>query len=183
MSTRIAIGFVALAIAGAAASVRAQTLGIGDPAAEARSQVVRQGRARQGVRAGQELRRRVLGDLVRSLRTSIPHLTELQKKHPDVTFIGVSVFESDQAARRAVRQGDGRQDGLSRGHRRRPRRARAEATVPWPRPGWRPPDRTGIPTAFIVNKEGKIAWIGHPMEHGEAAREDRRRTLGSQDSR
>ena len=22
----------------------------------------------------------------------------------------------------------------------------------------------GIPTAFIVNKEGKIAWIGHPME-------------------
>ena len=22
----------------------------------------------------------------------------------------------------------------------------------------------GIPTAFIVNKEGKVAWIGHPME-------------------
>ena len=22
----------------------------------------------------------------------------------------------------------------------------------------------GIPTAFIVNGEGKIAWIGHPME-------------------
>src|SRR5262245_54681841 len=28
-------------------------------------------------------------------RTSIPHLTELQKKHKDVTFIGVSVFERD----------------------------------------------------------------------------------------
>ena len=24
-------------------------------------------------------------------------------------------------------------------------------------------DQNGIPTAFIVNKEGKIAWIGHPM--------------------
>ena len=24
--------------------------------------------------------------------------------------------------------------------------------------------QNGIPTAFIVNKEGKIAWIGHPME-------------------
>ena len=22
--------------------------------------------------------------------------------------------------------------------------------------------QNGIPTAFIVNKEGKIAWIGHP---------------------
>ena len=25
-------------------------------------------------------------------------------------------------------------------------------------------EQNGIPTAFIVNKEGKIAWIGHPME-------------------
>src|SRR5438132_6593800 len=29
--------------------------------------------------------------------TSIPHLTELQKKHKRVTFIGVSVYEHDQA--------------------------------------------------------------------------------------
>src|SRR5882724_10852622 len=28
-------------------------------------------------------------------RTSIPHLSELQKKHKDVVFIGVSVFERD----------------------------------------------------------------------------------------
>ena len=31
-------------------------------------------------------------------RTSIPHLTELQRQRPDVTFIGVSILESDQAA-------------------------------------------------------------------------------------
>src|SRR5262249_53250212 len=31
-------------------------------------------------------------------RTSIPHLTELQKKHKDVTFIGVSVYENNQDA-------------------------------------------------------------------------------------
>src|SRR5579859_1941734 len=29
-------------------------------------------------------------------RESIPHLTELQKKFKDVTFIGVSAFENDQ---------------------------------------------------------------------------------------
>ena len=28
-------------------------------------------------------------------------------------------------------------------------------------------DQNGIPTAFIVNKEGKIAWIGHPMSMDE----------------
>src|ERR1700722_11724957 len=31
-------------------------------------------------------------------KTSIPHLTELQKKNKNVTFIGVSVFERDAAA-------------------------------------------------------------------------------------
>jgi tetratricopeptide (TPR) repeat protein len=25
-------------------------------------------------------------------------------------------------------------------------------------------EQEGIPTAFIVNKDGKVAWIGHPME-------------------
>jgi hypothetical protein len=24
--------------------------------------------------------------------------------------------------------------------------------------------RDGIPSAFLVNTQGKIAWIGHPME-------------------
>ena len=24
-------------------------------------------------------------------------------------------------------------------------------------------DRNGIPSAFLVNKQGVIAWIGHPM--------------------
>ena len=41
----------------------------------------------------------------------------------------------------------------------------------------------GIPTAFIINKEGKIAWIGHPMSDGEAAREGHRRHMGHQDGR
>jgi len=31
-------------------------------------------------------------------KATIPHLTKLQKEHPDVTFIGVSVFENDTSA-------------------------------------------------------------------------------------
>src|SRR5439155_17573524 len=29
-------------------------------------------------------------------------------------------------------------------------------------------DQNGIPTAFVINKQGKIAWIGHPMNLKES---------------
>lgn len=99
-------------------------------------------------------------------RTSIPHLTELQKKHKNVTFIGVSVYEDDQAkvkpfvsemgskmaycvAMDKVKPGGGRTDGLMA-------KTWMEAA-----------GQGGIPTAFIVNGDGKIAWIGHPMSMEE----------------
>ncbi|MGP8221196.1 MAG: hypothetical protein ACLQPI_17315, partial [Limisphaerales bacterium] len=33
-------------------------------------------------------------------------------------------------------------------------------------------DQNGIPTAFIVNQQGRIAWIGHPMTLDEKTLED-----------
>ena len=95
-------------------------------------------------------------------RTSIPHLTELQKKNADVTFIGVSVWERDQAkvkpfvdemgdkmAYRVAVDAVGEKENGSEG---------AMAKTWMTAAG-----QDGIPTAFIINKEGKIAWIGHPM--------------------
>ena len=93
---------------------------------------------------------------------SIPHLTDLQKKNPDVTFVGVSVFEQDQdkvrpfveqmgdkmayrVAMDAVPDKEGPQKGAMAKH--------------WMTAA----GQGGIPTAFIVDKAGKIAWIGHPM--------------------
>jgi thiol-disulfide isomerase/thioredoxin len=95
-------------------------------------------------------------------RVSIPHLTEMQKANKDVTFIGVSVWENDQqdvapfvekmgdkmgyrVAMDNLPSGGSGQDG-----------AMAKA---WMAAAAQP----GIPTAFVVNKEGRIAWIGHPM--------------------
>jgi len=94
---------------------------------------------------------------------SIPHLSELQKKYKDVTFIGVSVFENDQAKvepfvkemgdKMAYRVAmDEVPDGGNRGD--------GKMAVSWMKAA----EEGGIPTAFIVNKEGKIAWIGHPMQ-------------------
>lgn len=96
-------------------------------------------------------------------KVSIPHLTDLQKKNPQVKFVGVSVWEQDQSAVRPfVKQMGGKMAYCV-----------AVDTVPPGKTGndgvmaktWmQAAGQSGIPTAFIVNKEGRIAWIGHPME-------------------
>jgi thiol-disulfide isomerase/thioredoxin len=100
-------------------------------------------------------------------RTSIPHLTELQKKFEDrgVTFIGVSAFESDQKKVEPFvkEMGDKMEytvalDDVPDGE-RGPKGKMAQAWM-------QAADEHGIPTAFIVNDE-KIAWIGHPMSIDE----------------
>ncbi len=96
-------------------------------------------------------------------RESIPHLTELQKKFKDVTFIGVSVWESNQdlvkpfvekmgpkmdytVAMDVVPPGAKGSDGVMA-------KSWMEAAA-----------QNGIPAAFVVNGDGKVAWVGHPME-------------------
>jgi thiol-disulfide isomerase/thioredoxin len=99
-------------------------------------------------------------------RATIPHLTELQKKNPKAVFIGVDVFEHDisevepflkemgdkmdyRVALDSVPEGAGPDEG--------------KMAKNWMEAA----GENGIPTAFIVNKEGKVAWIGHPMEMEE----------------
>lgn len=99
-------------------------------------------------------------------KVSIPHLTELQKKYPQVKFVGVSVWEQNQSAVKPfVRQmGDKMAYCV------------AMDSVPVGKTGndgvmartWmQAAGQNGIPTAFIVNKQGLVAWIGHPMEMEE----------------
>jgi thiol-disulfide isomerase/thioredoxin len=95
-------------------------------------------------------------------RATIPHLSELQKKNPEAVFIGVDVFENDisevepflkemgdkmsyRVALDAVPEGGEPNEG--------------KMAKNWMEAA----GENGIPTAFIVNKEGKVAWIGHPM--------------------
>ena len=97
-------------------------------------------------------------------RTSIPHLTELQKKYKDkgIQFIGVSVWEQDQAKVEPFVKSMGDKMDYSvaldvvpegsDGNKGKMARAWMAAS-----------QSNGIPTAFIV-KNGKVAWIGHPME-------------------
>jgi thiol-disulfide isomerase/thioredoxin len=99
-------------------------------------------------------------------KKSIPHLTELQKKYPDVTFIGVSIWEDSQAKVEPFVKAMGEKMNY---------RVAMDA-VPAGKDGhsgvmaatWLDAAKQdGIPTAFIIGKDGRLAWIGHPMDLAE----------------
>ncbi|MGW5960974.1 TlpA family protein disulfide reductase [Methylorubrum thiocyanatum] len=92
-------------------------------------------------------------------RQTIPHLTQMQKDHPDVRFVGIAVWEWDIEAVRAFVADQGDAMGYA-----------VALDVPdsagsggWMADRWLTPAyQFGIPAAFIVDRQGRIAWIGHP---------------------
>lgn len=149
-----------------ASSARAQSLGIGSAAPKLTVKQFLKGEPVSGFDKGKtyvvEFWATWCGPCIRS----IPHLTELQKKYPQITFIGVSVWENSQsdvkpfvdrmgekmAYRVALDQvpagGTGDEGAMAKA---------------WMQAA----GQGGIPTAFVVNGEGKIAWLGHPMAMDE----------------
>jgi thiol-disulfide isomerase/thioredoxin len=96
-------------------------------------------------------------------RTSIPHLTEVQKKFKDknVTIIGVS----DETAAKVepfVEEMGAKMDYVVAIDKNRSTFSDYMEAF----------DQGGIPTAFIVNKAGKIVWYGHPMADLESVLEE-----------
>ncbi len=87
-------------------------------------------------------------------RTSIPHLTELQKKFKskNVTFIGISDEDVDKV-KPFVEEMGAKMDYVVATDNNRTTFAKYMDAF----------DQNGIPTAFIVDKAGKIVWYGHPM--------------------
>jgi thiol-disulfide isomerase/thioredoxin len=100
-------------------------------------------------------------------RESIPHLTEMAHdyKDKDIRFVGVDIFEDDTSgvqpfvdqmgdkmdysvALDSVPDGKDSSDGKD-----------AKNWID-------AADEHGIPTSFII-KDGKVAWIGHPMDLNE----------------
>lgn len=95
-------------------------------------------------------------------KQSIPHLTELQKEYKNkVTFIGVSVWENDQALVEPFVQewGDKMNYTVAMDKQDTPTDRHGVMAGTWMDAS----GSNGIPTAFIV-QDGKIQWIGHPME-------------------
>jgi len=87
-------------------------------------------------------------------RTSIPHLTELQKKFKDknVTIVGVS-DEEVAKVRPFVDEMGAKMDYAVAVDNNRATYAKYMNAF----------NQNGIPTAFVVDQAGKIVWLGHPM--------------------
>ena len=86
-------------------------------------------------------------------RVSIPHLTELQKKYKDVTFVGVSDEPPDVTTPFVKAMGNRMNYNVASDTRGDVYRGYMGAFR-----------QDGIPTAFVVNAAGKVVWFGHPMD-------------------
>jgi thiol-disulfide isomerase/thioredoxin len=103
-------------------------------------------------------------------KASIPHLNALYSKYKDkgVIVIGQDCWEEDEAevvpfvkkmgTNMTYRVALDDKSSVTKG---------AMATTWMDAAG-----QNGIPTAFVINKQGKIAWIGHPMEMTEKLWDD-----------
>ncbi|HNV00027.1 MAG: redoxin domain-containing protein [Verrucomicrobia bacterium] len=87
-------------------------------------------------------------------RTSIPHLTELQKKYKadGVVFIGISDEKPGVVKPFVEKQGNKMEYVVAIDKERKTSAGYMKAF-----------GINGIPHAFVVDKEGRIVWQGHPM--------------------
>lgn len=95
---------------------------------------------------------------------NIPKLTAMQKKYGNkVIFVGVSVFERDQTKVAPFVQKQGAKMNYRVAMDKVP--ANEAGSKGHMAKNWLiAAGQNGIPCAFIINKEGKIAWIGHPAK-------------------
>ena len=99
-------------------------------------------------------------------RASIPHLTELARRFPQATFVGVNVWERDpdaaeKVAKFVAERGDEMDYAVT-----------MDAADQFMATNWmEAAEQQGIPTAFLVHR-GQVAWIGHPRGGLEEALAD-----------
>src|SRR5262249_10637651 len=148
------------------AAARVQSLGVGDPAPKLDVKSFVKGDPVAALEPGRVYVVEFWATWCGPCRVSIPHLTELQKKHPDVAFIGVSIWEHDQNAVKPFIDTMGDQMAYRVAVDSIPENAGAGdglMATNWMKAA----GQGGIPTAFIIDKSGRIAWIGHPMSMDE----------------
>jgi len=101
---------------------------------------------------------------------SIPHLNQLWQKLEDkgVVVIGVDIWDSDEAVAPFVKKmGDEMTYRVALDD-------KSQDAGGWMAEHWWPRkvNHHGIPTVFIINKNGIIAWIDHPMSLKEQTLDD-----------
>ena len=176
--------FSAMMIAIAAAGFSqgtAKTLVVGDPAPNVTVSKWVKGTPIKGFEKGKLYVVEFWATWCGPCKESIPHLTELAKKYPDVKFTGVSVWESDQKDVEPFVKNMGDKmsynvamDQLPAGKTDGSQGAMAKTWMT-------AAGQNGIPAAFIIDRDGHVAWIGHPMAMEEPLAKIVNNTYGPND--
>lgn len=158
------LGSLAIALAITPAMAQEDTLTLGSPAPELKVSKWAQGDPVEGLEKGKTYVVEFWATWCGPCRAIIPHMNELSKEYKDkVTFIGVSVWEDDPSLvgpfikemgdkmTYRVALDEIPKDGTA---------SDGKMAKTWMEAA----GQQGIPASFIVNGEGKIAWIGHPAE-------------------
>ena len=159
--TAVCLGFLQAGPIGVA--VRSETLAVGDPAPRLDVSQWVKGEKVDRFEPDQTYVVEFWATWCEPCRQCMPHLTQLQSKYKgSATFIGVSVWESDQkqveplvrkmADRMGYRVALDNVPGVAKDG------SRGKTADSWLTAA----GEQGIPVAFIV-KGGKVAWIGHPI--------------------
>ena len=153
-----------------AAAAQAATLKIGDPAPALQVAKWVQGDPVQGFDSNRVYIVEFWATWCGPCKVSIPHLNEVWQKFKDkdLIVIGQDCWERDETGVPAfvTKMGDKMTYRVALDDKStEPDGAMA---VNWMKAA----GQNGIPTAFIVNRQGKIAWIGHPMTLEDSVVED-----------
>lgn len=137
----------------------APTLHIGDPAPPLRLQEWLKGKPFQQPEKGRVYVLEFWATWCAPCRAVMPRLSELARQYRDqVTFLGVNIFENRKPSTAKIKAFVD-----SMGNRMDYSVAIAEGYLM--ESGWYDASgRNGIPVTFVVNAEGRIAWIGYPTE-------------------
>jgi thiol-disulfide isomerase/thioredoxin len=162
MARPVAAVVALVAVASAPVKVLAQTLKVGDTAPALTVSKWVKGDKISSFEKGKTYVVEFWATWCGPCKVSIPHLTDMQKANPDVKFIGVSVFESKQdgVVPFVTQMGDKMgytvvMDQIPEGA----KSSEGAMATNWMKAS----GQNGIPTAFVVDGSGKVAWIGHPM--------------------
>jgi thiol-disulfide isomerase/thioredoxin len=145
-------------VAASATLVNAAELKVGDPAPPLSSAKWVKGEPVKAIEEGKIYVVEFWATWCGPCRATIPHLSDLQKKYPDVVFIGQNVWERDDALIEPFVKEMGEKMSYRVATDDKSGGGPGKMAATWMEAA----GQNGIPATFIVNKDKTIAWIGHP---------------------